>query len=227
MSKHNGFIRKRNNDPSNIKQLTIREVTASTRHLIPPFEEVHFEFFSLSQSALISNGDFTKQQFHEMIQRIETFADESTRTLDIYPKEPILKAIVSEFGDRHSMKLQIERTQLTNRFAEIGGTPMHFDNGRYFVLWIPLTSSLIDNLCLGVGDIRKSKLRNRWIPEHIEPSTPEEDLPEVVWYQHMTMTSEDWIFLRGEKVPHYAADLGDDLKTQRRLNIKVNMEIDD
>ena len=230
VSRHKGFILKRNHDPSTIKQLTIREVTASNKHLVPLFRDVNFEFFSLSQSQFIENGDFTREAYHELIQRMATgpemhgkLADGQIRRVTTYNDDPILNAIVREFGDRQFINLQIINTEIITDDALVGSTGIHFDVARNFALWIPVSTSPIDDLCLGVGDIRRSNLRYRWGTVR---TVSEEDLPGITWYQQMRMTPEDWIFFQGWKVPHYALDLSDNLTTQKSLVIRVNLAVD-
>lgn len=200
--------------------LTIHEVTPNNRHLLPSFERVKFEFWSLTQSQF-GQQSLIRQQYHDFIFRVMVYA-----TLE---KEPILEMITREFGQRHSMELEVKSTTIIKREGDRStsrsGTGIHFDGklASFIKLWIPLTS--IDNLCLGVGD--STKMTDRRCIEYGAADEAEcvdgSEFAEVVWYQQMTMTNEDWIFFQTDKVPHYAAHLPS-RQTQERMALVVELK---
>ena len=213
------------NDDAGTLSLIVNEVTAFNRHLLPSFDEVKFEFFSLSQS------NVSKRVYHELIQRVLEH-HHSNPLISItahsqFNDDAVLKSIVDNFGERHAMDLEVESTSIMKREGGTArcGTAIHVDGSRgpFIRLWIPLT--FIDNLCLGVGDST-----NMLHPKCVQFSAKDDDecadgteLEKVVWYQQMAMSNEDWIFFRSDKVPHYAAHLPS-RRTQSRIAWAVNIK---
>lgn len=187
--------------------IIVRQINSLNKHLLPPFRQINFEFFSLSQSLFFQNGLVSRREYQELIHRVAG-GSRGEYSEVMVRDEPILKAVVQEFNDRNLMDLRMSKSYLVTVDE---GTGIHFDQYCVFRLWIPLTTSAIDNLCLGVGDIT-----------HL-PITSGYNLDRIIWYQQMTMTAEDWIFLRAHSVPHYAANMGNRYITQRRLAITINL----
>lgn len=183
--------------------INVNVVTQHNKHLLPRFTESGFEFFSLTQSTFFQNGQFSKSDFQEMLDRV---AGPRSWTGTKNNEEPILKAIVKEFADRYHMKVRIRNTFMTGN-AGSAVTEIHTDDPGTLRLWIPVTTTFIDNLCLGVG--REAMDAN---PDQID------------WYQQLTMSSEDWIFFHGTRVHHYSANRGKTLQTQKRRAFVVELD---
>ena len=204
--------------------IVVHLVTASNKHLLPPFAVIHFEFHSLSATRFILNGDITKTDYHEMLQRVIA-ASNGVFCVTVNNHEPILNVVVHEFAARNQMKLKITNTHI---LSVDSGSAIHYD-GRGLSLWIPITDTLIDNLCLGVGDITALNHPQCALPKFQGDKLCSDGsaFQKVVWYQQMTMTSEDWIFFRGDKVPHFSVNLGNTLRVQQRSALVINLESDE
>ena len=209
--------------------ITVRQVTISNKHRIPPFERVHFEFYSLSQSDFFRNDRFSKNQYHEMLRRMHS----QIRNERIGTKsnlDPLLMEIINEFGYRHALDLKVAYSQITSYSVNglSAGTAIHFDGTPPdFRLWIPLTDSLIDNLSLGVGDVTtltNTVCASPSAADAMDECADGHEFAETLWYQQMTMSSEDWIFWDTGKVPHYSVHLGDSRKTRTRTALVINIE---
>ena len=188
--------------------ITVRQIYPSNKHLLPPFRRINFEFFSLSQSLFFQNALFSRTEFQRMMHRVDSFAASDDVNI-VLSDEPILKEIVQEFNDRNAMDLAINKIYIVTQDK---GTGIHIDEVDALRLWIPITNSFIDNLCLGVGDVTNLPLSSGY------------PLDSIIWYQQMNMTSEDWVFFRGHRIPHYSANMGDNLTTQRRSALVVHLK---
>ena len=210
--------------------ITVHEVHPYNRQFLPSFADVGFEFFSLSQSQFIRDRQFTKHDYYQMMQRVQTrFAPygDIGKILKENNHEQVLQAIIRDFNFRNGMDYVVESTQIIRCDKIYPETDIHLDGERVpprMRLWIPITSTFIDNLFLGVGDVRHMSHRecalDKTIPD--ERCSVGEDARAVRWYQRMFMTMQDWIFFKGEKVPHFSANLGSRRRTQERLAFVVN-----
>ena len=213
--------------------ITIHQITAFNKHLVPPFERINIEFFSLSQSLWFQRRQFSLAQYHQMLQRVSALSKQY-EVVTINDKEPILNAIVREFGNRHSMKLLVASTRL---FTTTNGLRIHIDPVHShgcpemfcLKLWIPLTSTEIDNLCLGVGDVSDLKDPQCAIPsiKQTQRRCSGFEFNRVRWYQYTRMTNEDWILFQGDRVPHFSANLGHTQITQERVALVVHIKFMD
>lgn len=134
-------------------------------------------------------------------------------------KEPILNTIVREFGARHSMNLKIDNTLLVHVGEGSSGTGIHLDGldggSGSLRLWIPLTFSKIDNLCLGVGYAPASGYR--LLEEKVHVGF-------VDLYQQISMTAADWIFFENQIVHHFSGNVRSEHSTQERWAMVVNLQ---
>lgn len=214
--------------------ITIHQITESNKHLVPSFEKTNIEFFTLSQSMWFQRNRFSVAKYQQMLQRV-TASSKQHDAVTANNKEPILRAIVREFGDRHSIKLHVASTRL---FKVTAGLGVHLDPVNSpacpeiycFKLWIPLTATEIDNLCLGVGDVSRlnANHQNCAVPSIREDKWCSDfDFNQVTWYQQTRMTNQDWVFFQGDRVPHYAANLGNTRNTQQRWALVVHMKFAD
>ena len=196
-------------------------------HFLPTFERVGFEFFSLSQSRCFMEGQVSRNDFYSMLHRVASVTSEGKEQSAITMNdEPILVQIVDDFNDRHRLNMKVTSTRIFSRNG--GGSPIHFDGkGAYDVrIWIPLTCTVIDNLCLGMGDVellRNSKCADPTMMR-LTSCKDGRDFNNVVWYQRMRMSSEDWVIFRGDRVPHYAVNVGNAQITQRRSALVINLK---
>ncbi len=172
---------------SDMVSVTVRTVTDSNKHLIPEFAHVQFEFFSLSQSKITSA--FSTKEYQQMLGRLVTEPNDEFGFSTRNNNEPILNAVIEEFGDRHSMNLKIVST----RFAtpEIGGSHIHFDETQEMRLWIPITDTFIDNFSLCVEDTTRIPqcMRNRQFRDL------NQNFVVVPGGYHVPMKSRKWTFL--------------------------------
>ena len=166
-------------------------ITSITRYVVPRFDIVNFEFSELSQSAAFQNGHFSRKEYHAFIQRASA-SSQGYDQVTVNNEEPILKLIIREFGDRNGMKLKVRDTQI---FTAEMGTGIHFDALQIMTVrwWIPLTSTIIDNLCLGVADISDIQYRQCAIPYFKDTAvcSGTSHFDHVTWYQQSSMTNED------------------------------------
>ena len=207
--------------------IIVHEVNAFNVHFLPSFERVGFEFFSLSQSRCFVDGQVSQNDFYSMLHRVASLTSKGTQqSVTTMNDEPILVQIVDDFNDRHRLNMKVTSTRIFSRIG--GGSPIHFDGkGAYDVrIWIPLTCTVIDNLCLGMGDVellRNSKCADPTMMR-LTSCKDGRDFNNVVWYQRMRMSSEDWVIFRGDRVPHYAVNVGNAQITQRRSALVINLK---
>lgn len=205
--------------------LNARVVTPFNKHLLPSVDDCGFEFYSLSESKLIETNQFTERECLEMVQEMAD-NDQLREGLTLSLRNPILNAIVKQFQHRNLIGVRIQGYQVREVGAE---TELHFDTQNTgYRLWIPLHT--IDNLCLGVGDVRKLDNQFHAIPLYSEINNlhTKSESDAAVYYQQCSkktiMTPKDWIFFQANAVPHYSANSRESGMTKHRRALIVNLE---
>lgn len=128
--------------------ITVHMVGSYNRRFLPSFADVGFEFSSLGQSQFIRERQFTKDDFYQMMRRVEDrFAKygEETMVMQENNHEPVLQAIIRDFNSRNGMDYEVHSTQILRLDESGDDTPIHLDGAarsHEMRLWIPLTTTL-------------------------------------------------------------------------------------
>ena len=212
----------------------VRHITSDTKHLVPPYAEVGFEFIDLSDSYSFQNGILSINEYHEMLHKVTGRLlgkrKSQTTTVSVDQRDAMLVSIVNDFGNRHGMELEIHSIQFVRPYQENHKERhIHFHDRmtRLFKLWIPL--NVIDDYVLTVGDTndlmdRRCAGRHSDWKMHRECET-QNDFAKTVWYQQPVMRPQDVIFFADDKVPHFSTNQGDDRYTKARLALMVKIRL--
>lgn len=126
---------------TDLVEIDLMLITIPSKDSISHFDDTHFEYLDLLESASLRMGFVTSEEFHSTLQRAKRDVFAQTNVMN---KDRVLNAIVQDVAADHGWKLKIESMVL---FRRNDATRIHRDPTAGLTLWI-LLDNFVDRFTL-------------------------------------------------------------------------------